>query len=764
MKKRREQLRKAGVLMLITFLVASVFNVSVFAGEASASTSFGTKSKNEQIKISNGVNYISEQYTNDSLKRVVNVLDVNLNNPNTKLKLEPVPPLNRLVTTTNQALANNREGHHVVGAVNASFFSFATQMPVNLVMQNNEIINYGILSPTNDGPINQPFAFGMKNGKPIIDRFDAKVTYTHNGRTIPVHSINTDRQDTELVIFTPSHRLPTVGQNASQWATEIVVTNASKDTKSISFGDTITGTVSEITRLGEGANSVIPQDGFVISANGRALADQLANVNVGDSISISTSIDATWQNADYMIATGPTLVRDGKVSISMNENSSFAKNREPRTAVAINKDGSRVFLVTIDGRQSGYSDGATLRQFAEYLINLGADRAINLDGGGSTTMVARLPGYGFPTMINKPSDTSERRVSTTLQVIDTTPPVVVNDVVRTLDTMDDVSKWRTETARATASISKSGTYEPVYEGKHSLKLSYDFTSGSTGTAAAYATRRTPVVLQGKPLQIGAWVFGDGNKHWLRGNVYDAKGQRHTIDFTADGGLDWTGWRYVRANIPAELERPLTFDRIYIAEPNAAKQGKGAIYLDQVQAIYSTSYHVNRYKDVTEKHWARTSIEYLNDNGIINGFHDGTFRPDQNITREQAAIMLVRELGLNTNNRPDPGFTDVSKTSSSYPMIAAAADEGLLNGKGKGRFEPQASLTRAELAVILQRAYTLQGEGTRNFTDLAKTHWAYDAIQQLAASGITVGYPDNTFRPNRAISRAEFSVFMHRTIQ
>ena len=73
------------------------------------------------------------------------------------------------------------------------------------------------------------------------------------------------------------------------------------------------------------------------------------------------------------------------------------------------------------GRQSGYSNGATLTDLASYLISKGAKYAINLDGGGSTTMVVRQPGQEAPKLANRPSEGSERRVSATLQVINSAP-------------------------------------------------------------------------------------------------------------------------------------------------------------------------------------------------------------------------------------------------------------------------------------------------------------------------------------------------------
>ena len=99
--------------------------------------------------------------------------------------------------------------------------------------------------------------------------------------------------------------------------------------------------------------------------------------------------------------------------------SSFVKTRQPRSAVAVDSTGKHVFLVTVDGRKRGYSTGTNLQDFASYLISKGAYAAMNLDGGGSTTMAVLQSGDQYPVLVNRPSDGSERRGSAILQVVDT---------------------------------------------------------------------------------------------------------------------------------------------------------------------------------------------------------------------------------------------------------------------------------------------------------------------------------------------------------
>ena len=139
-------------------------------------------------------------------------------------------------------------------------------------------------------------------------------------------------------------------------------------------------------------NSNIPEDGFVLSIQNTELASEFSSLLVGGPIEVELSIDAKWQDAQFILGAGPLLVKDGKVNISMPMNSSFVKTRQPRSAVAVDSTGKHVFLVTVDGRKRGYSTGTNLQDLASYLISKGAYAAMNLDGGGSTTMAVLQSG------------------------------------------------------------------------------------------------------------------------------------------------------------------------------------------------------------------------------------------------------------------------------------------------------------------------------------------------------------------------------------
>lgn len=170
-----------------------------------------------------------------------------------------------------------------------------------------------------------------------------------------------------------------------------------------------------------------------------------------------------------------------------------------------------------------------------------------------------------------------------------------------------------------------------------------------------------------------------------------------------------------------------------------------------------------FSDVQTDHWAKEEIDYLIEKKVINGYPNGKFGPEDPIKRIDAATMMVRALGLDTSNPKNPNFKDVKRGTDRFEVIATVVEEGIFGGVD-GYFYPNKTLTRAELAAIVNRAFKLEKKTTKStFKDVPSKHWAYADIQALVAHGITTGYPDNTFKPNQPIKRAEFSAFMYRAM-
>ncbi|ERN54104.1 S-layer homology domain-containing protein [Alkalihalophilus marmarensis] len=170
----------------------------------------------------------------------------------------------------------------------------------------------------------------------------------------------------------------------------------------------------------------------------------------------------------------------------------------------------------------------------------------------------------------------------------------------------------------------------------------------------------------------------------------------------------------------------------------------------------------KFPDVSENHWGIQEINYLSEKGIINGLPNGNFAPTQNVTRGEAALMIAGALNLDTPAVENTPFNDVPKNYFAHDAIAAVAEKGIIAGY-RGNYSPRDPLTRGQMAAILQRAFNLSGSWDREFKDVGKDHLFYSSIQAIASNSITVGYPDQTFKPSNNTQRDEFSAFLARTL-
>jgi len=207
--------------------------------------------------------------------------------------------------------------------------------------------------------------------------------------------INRPRGDNEFILFTPEfHRTTLTDPNGL----ELIVRR---------------GRIVERRDLK--GSSAIPADGFVISVAGTARQWALEKLRVGTRVKLNLDWSPTeteqtdpWKQAANIIGGGPQLIKNGRVEITNAAEKilpSFVSDGHPRTAIAKLKSG-QILLVTVDGRQPGESIGMSLNMLAALLLEFDAVEAINLDGGGSTTMVIKNK------LVNKPSDaTGERPVS-----------------------------------------------------------------------------------------------------------------------------------------------------------------------------------------------------------------------------------------------------------------------------------------------------------------------------------------------------------------
>lgn len=168
-------------------------------------------------------------------------------------------------------------------------------------------------------------------------------------------------------------------------------------------------------------------------------------------------------------------------------------------------------------------------------------------------------------------------------------------------------------------------------------------------------------------------------------------------------------------------------------------------------------------DVSKAYTFYDEIEFLTSKQIITGYSDGSFKPEASVTRAEAAIMIGRALGLNGDPQ-DTHFNDVTANVTGSGYIASAVERGIISGFPDNTYRPYQPVTRAQMAIILDKAFTLKNAHPNNiFTDISENMIAYPSILNAYANGIVNGFSDATYKPDNRVVRGHFSAFLARAI-
>ncbi len=332
----------------------------------------------------------------------IEVLEVDLTNP--WITFETVKSNDRLggglERTSSMAARRDRPSHYVVGAVNADFFSFETSNPNSMQVAGGEIL----LRERTDYP---GVAFAPDNriafGKPV---FSGSVVARGVSRVI--NGVNEARDLNELILFNSTGGL-TTGTDATGIEARITPLDGWR------MNDSLRCLVDTVVN---GVGSMVHRAGSaVLSGQGIAATWLTSNVVAGDTLVLVQRAFSGFPPYRELIGGHPLLVQNG-VKNTLSSADGLVTTRNPRTLIGVNADTTKLYLVVVDGRQSGYSAGMTLWECQDFMHDvLGTFHALNFDGGGSSTMVVR------GAVVNSPSDPGgERSVANSLQVISLAAP------------------------------------------------------------------------------------------------------------------------------------------------------------------------------------------------------------------------------------------------------------------------------------------------------------------------------------------------------
>ncbi len=693
----------------------------------------------------------------------VYVLEIDLQDP--YLKVDTIigadGTLNKNQTVLEMAV---RTG--AVAAINGDYFQMKESgRPIGLAYQDGRLIGSPALR-------SDMYGFGLTGDKTTlleIFEFFGQVT-AENLKSFPLSGINkpgylfmsSDSSDWEtLNLYDPMWGATSRGKLPD--LTDVVEAVVSK------------GIVQEV--LVDQPGIPIPEDGFVLKGHGQAASFILENLPVGSRVSYTYSVQPRGEELLAAVGGQALLVEDGRLPAYFTQN--IAGNNA-RTAVGISGDGNTLYLVTVEKESASdgtvLSRGMTQEELADFLISLGIRRAVNLDGGGSTTLAARHLGDTESSLINRPQGLSQRAVPDAIGLFSLAPGGELKGL----------------------NVSGPGVILTGTHGEFSAR----------GFDEYYNPYRV------EPAQV-EWSVSPDTAGIFQGNVF--------IPGTGGSATITAGYKGVSSKSAMRVIGPESLSSLSVA-PAALDldSGQSAQFQVKVNTNFGEVFDLN----------AR-DLEWTLDNSELGQVAEGEFTAAMEIFGSgviQASFqgltatvpVTVQPPGLKLQVEPekDSEITIEAGVQVLFPAGSVAAPvelrltaieppAGLPSGclaLGAIQIEPAVGeeITSLEIPWQLYWRYDAaaiagrpaiwlwdaaaakwreqpanavpadQGEGTVNarlwefgpvilvddqrsepsFSDTGK-HWADKDIRSLAARGVANGFPDGTFGPDQRVTRAQF---------
>ncbi|WP_251316262.1 phosphodiester glycosidase family protein [Flintibacter muris] len=679
--------------------------------------------------------------------------------------------------TINKVISNAQEaGYHVLGAINTDFFSMATGVPIGIVIED------GVYKSGTDGENAMAI---VNNAVSIVDAPQVSMSlYDHaTGVTVVPNSFNKARHPVGGVyLLNEAFSTVSTRSDGSGWYVRL---RAIPDPYTGQVPDlTVNSTLSlEVTELLLSDQSIIigPDEYILTASDDSGREDAYAAFQVGDLVTLTTSCtDPALSAAQWAGGVGDIMVRNGAITDSSTW--VYAKDgRQPRSAMGIKPDGT-VVLYAVDGRQSGYSVGLTQLNLAEELLSQGCTTAVNLDGGGSTSLSMWIPGTNGPVMQNKSSDGRARSCATYLLLVASQPssyipqrlapkengqvvftgssltlpqaaamdevlnPVSADLSGLTYTSMDRLGSvlngvytagWQTGTDNLLLTAGNLEGYSQV----HVVNQLTEFTVSRSGSTAALTSLS---VKPGQQVQLAA-----SGTYWGRTALRDFA----PVTVTVQGGVG-------------------TVDSNGLFTASQDLSGGGSITFTAgglSQTVQVSSVYVHN--DVQPGHWAYDAVEYCYEKGVCSGISSTLFGPDNSMIRGDFMLMLYNAAGKPAVNTPCT-FTDVAETDYYYTALAWGQSNGLASGTGNGKFSPRDQITREQAFSLLYRYLPIISkncpDGDPSVLDQFADHskiaaYAQTAAATLVSQGLASGSAGN-LDPQGTLTRAQMASLLYRVLE
>ncbi len=343
-------------------------------------------------RIAYGVRWYSGSFVNQNGPEVVNYV---LANP-TVARVRPILSGGKALGLTRTSTTANTQAA-AVAAVNGDMWGMGSTAPLGLHVQDGEVCvsgRHGINQPPTRATLGIDSA-----GRLYVGNVQVRVRVDHPRGSLTTDQINSARKADEVVLYTPRF----AGSTHTVGGVEVSLAVTGR----LTMAGVLTGTVIGVSRTG---NASLSGTCWVLSGTGLGAA-KLAGLVPGTAVTLTSynTAGGVWNTMSGAIGGDQFLVRGGSATPVVGA-------VHPRTSVGIRADG-RLMMVTVDGRQSGWSTGLTSMDMARLMLNLGAIDAVGCDGGGSTVMAVKKPGATLVSVVNRPSDGRERAVTNSLVVL-----------------------------------------------------------------------------------------------------------------------------------------------------------------------------------------------------------------------------------------------------------------------------------------------------------------------------------------------------------
>ena len=350
-----------------------------------------------------------EQIINKKDRLVINILKIDLKNKSYIIDAVKADNLLHSKATTSMVSARlDIEGFDVIAAINADFWEPDGEIVNNMISKGAFVKAISGYTDIRSNHIFSQFAL-TKNNKPLIEKFSLNgKLILRNKNVYKINRINSKTDSSSITLYnhyegneTPQKH---IGWNMSETYLQ----------PSGSLGDTLLFVIKG--KWNNNGETKIPPSGYVLSASNNIGTILEQKIPENDNVKILLNMNPNLGKIYALTGGLPLIVENGKNLPELSDTlfglkKSFTVTQHPRTGLGFSKDSTYLYFFTVDGRQES-SSGMSLKEFAELMISHGVYQGLNLDGGGSTTMVI----HGK--VVNHPSDrTGERPVGSCIVIL-----------------------------------------------------------------------------------------------------------------------------------------------------------------------------------------------------------------------------------------------------------------------------------------------------------------------------------------------------------